>query len=101
MKVVLDAGALGDLERIRKWIERDNPDASRRVIVRLFDTFDLLAAFPNMGHAGLDEGTREWTVPGLPYVIVYEINAELDELIITAVSTGRERGGGGIARRVL
>jgi toxin ParE1/3/4 len=66
MKVVLDAGALGDLERIRRWIERDNPEASRKVLIRLFETFDLLAALPEMGRAGLDEGTREWAVPGLP-----------------------------------
>jgi hypothetical protein len=36
-------------------------------------------------------GTFEWVVPRLPYIIVYELDAAQDQLIIAAVSHGAQR----------
>jgi plasmid stabilization system protein ParE len=90
MKVVLDSRAVRDLENIRSWIEQDSAKAARDVILRLFETFDLLATFPGMGRAGRDEGSREWPVPGLPYLVVYEPDSDRDQLIVTAVFHGAQ-----------
>jgi plasmid stabilization system protein ParE len=38
-----------------------------------------------MGHAGRAPGTLERVVPRLPYVIVYEIDAARDEVVIVAI----------------
>lgn len=38
-----------------------------------------------MGRAGRDEGTREWVVPRLPYIVVYEVHEEQAEVIVIAV----------------
>ena len=35
MKIVYRKSALGDLESIRSYIARDNPDAARRVVERI------------------------------------------------------------------
>jgi toxin ParE1/3/4 len=43
-----------------------------------------------MGHAGRDEGTFEWVVPRLPYIVVYEIHPERDEIIVAAVVHGAQ-----------
>jgi toxin ParE1/3/4 len=55
------------------------------VIERLYGSAELLTAFPRMGHAGRASGTLEWVVPRLPYVIIYEIDAARDEIVIAAI----------------
>jgi plasmid stabilization system protein ParE len=49
---------------------------------------ELLRDFPRIGHAGIDPGTAEWVVRGSPYVIVYEVHMDHDELVILAVFHG-------------
>jgi plasmid stabilization system protein ParE len=41
--------AAEDLERICTWIERDNPEAARRVAKIIYDGCDQLKEFPHMG----------------------------------------------------
>ncbi len=94
MKLVFDEKALVDLESIYNWIAKDNPTAAKAVVERLFASTEHLAAFPQMGHVGRDELTFEWVVPRLPYIVIYEVHAARDEVIVTAVVHGaREREG--------
>ena len=75
MKLVFDEAALADLEGIYNWIAQDNPPAAKAVVERVFASTEHLATFPQMGHTGRDEGTFEWVVPRLPYIVVYEVHA--------------------------
>lgn len=43
-----------------------------------------------MGRAGLDPGSFEWVVPRLPYIVVYEIHRDTDEVIIIGVVHGAQ-----------
>jgi hypothetical protein len=43
-----------------------------------------------MGHIGRDPETFEWVVPRLPYVVVYEIDRQLDQVVVTAVFHGAQ-----------
>jgi toxin ParE1/3/4 len=43
-----------------------------------------------MGRAGRDEGTREWVVPRLPYMVVYEVDEDRNEVIVIAVFHGAQ-----------
>ena len=90
MKLVFDAEALADIENIFHWIARDNPRIATLVVDRLFASIEQLASFPHMGHAGRDEGTREWVVPRLPYIVVYEVVAACDEVLVTAIFHGAQ-----------
>lgn len=95
MKLVFDDLALADLEGVYDWIAKDNPTAAKAVVERVFESVEHLATFPQMGHPGRDAGTFEWVVPRLPYIVVYEINGERDEIIVIAVVHGardREQG---------
>ena len=71
MKLVFDENALSDLEGIYNWIAKDNPRAAKAVVERLFESVEHLATFPRMGQLGRDEGTFEWVVPRLPYIVVH------------------------------
>lgn len=94
MKLVFDDRALADLEGIFDWIAKDNPIAAKAVVERIFGSIEHLARFPQMGHAARDEGAFEWVVPRLPYIVVYEIHRDIDEVIIISVMhAARDRGG--------
>ncbi|HEV1998964.1 MAG TPA: type II toxin-antitoxin system RelE/ParE family toxin [Xanthobacteraceae bacterium] len=85
MKLVFDAKALQDLEGIFDWIAEDSPANARGVIERILASVERLGAYPEMARAGRVAGTREWVVPRLPYIVVYEVRRDRDELVVTAV----------------
>jgi hypothetical protein len=54
---------------------------------RKFAEIDRLGRFSNLGHHGVVLGTLEWTVSGLPYVIVFERREE--EIIVLGMFYSR------------
>jgi addiction module RelE/StbE family toxin len=85
MKIVFDTKAIGDLEGIFDWIAEDNLANARAVIERILASVERLGAYPEMARAGRIAGTREWVVPRLPYIVVYELHRDRGELVVTAV----------------
>jgi len=85
MNVVIREAAYGDLDRIYSWIARDRPRAAQRVIDRVLNSIELLGLFPDLGHAGRLAGTCEWVVGGLPYIIVYTVDRDAEEITVVAV----------------
>lgn|SRR5689334_18559226 len=88
MKLVFDDRALSDLEDIFNWIAKDNPAAAKAVVERIFSSVEHLAKYPQMGRASRDDGAFEWVVPRLPYIVVYEIHRDSDEVIVVAILHG-------------
>jgi toxin ParE1/3/4 len=91
MKVRLRARAVRDLDGIFDWIAADNPNAAANVVRRIRDRIALLATpgLEHMGHPGRDEGTREFLVA--PYIVVYEVDEDRDEIVVLAVLHGARR----------
>lgn len=83
MRIVFRARALRHLHEIEYHIGQDNPKAAARVIVRLETAINTLADHPLLAPAGTVPGTRQLTVPGSPYLVVYRVAA--DEITILAV----------------
>jgi toxin ParE1/3/4 len=75
--------AFAHLSAIQAYIAKDRPGVAHKVGKRLRDSFDFLCRFPNLGRDGTKKDTREWPVPGLPYLIVFEVWR--DTLIIHGV----------------
>jgi len=76
-KVRWTAQAVGDLQAIRRYIERDSPQYGRLVAERLFDATSRLEAFPSSGRIvpELDrEDVREIIIG--EYRIVYRIETD-------------------------
>lgn len=90
MNVFFRDKAYADLKQIYDWISRDRPNAAVGVIERIFETLDHLALFPMMGHAGVEPETYEWVVPGIPFIIVYEIDEPAQELRVIAIFHSRQ-----------
>lgn len=90
MKVIVRDAAYRDLDQIYVWIAKDRPQSADSVVGRILESADRLGHFPFMGHLGRAPGTYEWVVPGLPYIVVYKINVEHDELEVVAVFHGAQ-----------
>jgi len=94
MKVVVHEAAAGDLDDILEWISKDNPRAADELVRRILTRTDRLAipGLSHIGRPGLAEGTRE--LVEAPYIIVYEVDEEADEITVLAIVHGaRNREG--------
>ena len=81
MEILWSVPAAEDLERICAWIERDNPEAARRVARAIYEGCAQLKAFPNKGRASrCMSGRRELAFPPLPYIAVYQIKEAVVEI---------------------
>ena len=94
MKVTFEPAARDELDQIFGWIAKDSPRAAIAMIARI-ETKVMQLANPelvNMGRPGFVEGTRElieW-----PYIIVYKVREDRDEIVIVSVVHGsRDREG--------
>jgi plasmid stabilization system protein ParE len=84
------ARAARDLAEIEAYISTDSREAARAVASRLRKSFDLIASRPEVGRPTPTPDIREWSVPGLPYVIPYRVKRDRIE-ILRVWHTGRER----------
>ncbi len=76
MRLALAEPAARDLDSIIAYIALDNPAAAEKVFRAIADAALSLTDFPEMGQRGRLADTRELTVPGLPYQIVYHIDGD-------------------------
>jgi plasmid stabilization system protein ParE len=88
MRVTFEPAAQDDLDRIFEWIFQNNPRAALATIDRIERKAIQLATpgLAQMGRPGIVEGTRElleW-----PYIIVYRVDADRQEIVILAVVHG-------------
>jgi plasmid stabilization system protein ParE len=81
--------ALRHFSSIGAYIAKDDPHAALRVGRRIRAICDLLAKSPAIGRSGVLAGTRELSVGGLPYVIVYRVDA--DDVVIAGIYHHRQR----------
>jgi toxin ParE1/3/4 len=73
MKVKWVRLALSDLDEAGEFIAQDNPEASSRVLKRIWDAVQILADHPHSGRAGRVPGTRELVIAGTPFIIPYRV----------------------------
>lgn len=90
MNVSFTPQARDDLAGIRDWIAEDDDHAADRVIARIVQTAMMFGQFPMLGRLGAVEGTREFSVVGLPYLIVYRIASETEVDVLTVLHTRRK-----------
>jgi toxin ParE1/3/4 len=83
--------SLTHIAGIHFYIENRSSRAATRIVGRIFAEADRLAQFPQIGHVGAVPGTFEWTVRGFPYIIVHEIDADADQVIVLGVFHGAQK----------
>jgi len=88
MKIVIREGAADDLDKIYAWIAENNPRAAREMVIRIHDRIARLEheSLAHMGRPGRVESTRE--LVEYPYIIVYRVDDDADEILILSVIHG-------------
>ncbi len=77
MKLRYTRLAHDDLATLFQFIAKDDALAAQKVSRAIRAGIDRLIQFPSYGRAGDVEGTRQFVVAGVPYIVVYEIEDEL------------------------
>ena len=90
MKVRFTLEALQHIAAIGFYIESRSARAATHIVGRIFAEVDRLGEFPQLGHIGIVPGTHEWTVSGLPYIIVHEVDEAKDEIVVLGVFHGAQ-----------
>jgi toxin ParE1/3/4 len=73
--------AIRDLREARAYIAMDDPTAAAEVVARLQRSIELIAQRPQVGRPTSDASVREWSIPGLPYVVPYRLTSDTVEII--------------------
>ncbi|TDR89619.1 type II toxin-antitoxin system RelE/ParE family toxin [Enterovirga rhinocerotis] len=90
MRIRATSSAERDLVGIRRYISVDNPRAAQRVVGRIRSSAMRLVDQPEIGRPGERDGTREWVVSGLPYIIVYRVDWTRAEIVLLNVFHGAQ-----------
>ncbi len=77
MKLRYTRHALNDLVGQLEFIAKDDVVAAQNVSRSIRAGIDRLVLFPSYGRVGDVKGTRQFVVSGMPYVVVYEVDAEM------------------------
>jgi len=81
VRVRWDPQAVDRLEAAGDYIARDSPAAAARVVTRIIDAADNLAAHPLLGKLGRVTGTRELVIPRTSYIVVYRVRGQVVEIL--------------------
>jgi plasmid stabilization system protein ParE len=81
MRLRFTARARRHLNDIALYIAERNPDAAHAVGCRIREVTELLPHLPYLGREGTLPNTREMVVPGLPYVIVCQVEADTVDVL--------------------
>ncbi|OJX11592.1 MAG: toxin Y4kP [Caedibacter sp. 37-49] len=73
--------AVVDLQKLRAYIQKENPKAANTIAKRIYEAIDLLSSHPGMGRAGRVPYSRELIISGSNYIISYRVKAERIEIL--------------------
>jgi len=77
-----------EIDVIRAYIAETNERAADRVVARILQSIQYLETFPELGRRGRLPGTREPSIAGQPYLVIYRIEGDLVR-ILTVIHTSR------------
>ena len=73
MKIEWVRSAWIDFEEAIDFILQDNPEAARKMAMRILQAARLLTEHPGAGRAGRVPGTRELVIVGTPFILPYRV----------------------------
>jgi plasmid stabilization system protein ParE len=90
--ILLSPDAVEDIERLRSFLDQNNPDAARRALALIWTAIDRLREFPDLGMPTEDADIRQIVVRfgASGYIVRYASLPEDGNILITRVWHGRE-----------
>ena len=88
--ILLSPDAVEDVERLRTFLDQNNPDVTQRALTRIWTAIERLREFPTLGIPTKDPDVRQIVVRfGASGYIVRYI-AEPNDIVVTRIWHGRE-----------
>ncbi len=81
MRLRWTGDAINDLVSLRRYIEKDKPGAARDMVLKITDAVTNLQDQLHIGRPGRVPYTREFVVPGTPYIIPYRVKRDIVEVL--------------------
>jgi plasmid stabilization system protein ParE len=90
--ILLSADAVEDIERLRSFLNQNNPDAARRALALIWTAIDRLQEFPDLGMPTGDADIRQIVVRfgASGYIVRYASLPEDGSILVTRIWHGRE-----------
>jgi plasmid stabilization system protein ParE len=90
--ILLSPDAVDDIERLRSFLDQNNPDAARRALASIWTAIDRLQEFPDLGMPTDDAEIRQIVVRfgASGYIVRYARLREDGNVLITRIWHGRE-----------
>ena len=73
--------AADDLEAITNYLFENTPEHRERIVRTLYNAPASLLEFPHRERPGGKEGTRELVLLPLPYMLVYNVEANITHIV--------------------
>ncbi len=77
--------AILNLDQEARYIAKNDPQAARLVVDRIYHTVSLLKDNPSLGHPGRLPDTRELIIPKTRYIVPYRVVQRLQRIEILRV----------------
>jgi plasmid stabilization system protein ParE len=89
--ILLSPDAVADVERVRSFLHRRNPDAAKRALAAIWRALDQVMVFPKLGVATADADIRQIVVRfgSSGYIVRYTVLSDGD-ILVTRIWHGRE-----------
>ena len=90
--ILLSPDAVQDIERLRSFLDQNNPEAARRALALIWTAVDRLQEFPDLGMPTEDADIRQIVVRfgASGYIVRYASLPEGGNILITRIWHGRE-----------
>lgn len=90
--ILLSPDAAEDVERLRTFLDRDNPEAAKRALAVIWKTLERLQEFPGMGTPTEAADIRQITIQfgAYGYIARYVALSETGDILVTRIWHGRE-----------
>jgi plasmid stabilization system protein ParE len=90
--ILLSPDAVMDIERLRTFLDQNNPGAARRALASIWTAIDRLQEFPTLGmpteHVDIRQVVIRFGASG--YIVRYAVQAVTADILITRIWHGRE-----------
>jgi toxin ParE1/3/4 len=73
--------AATDLEHITDYLFENAPGRAAELVREIYNAPSAPLTFPYRGRPGRKAGTREFVLPRLPYIVVYQITGEVIHIV--------------------
>jgi len=90
--ILFSPDAANDLERVREFLDINNPEAAKRALRVIFAALEKLETFPDLGRPTEDADIRQIVVRfgAAGYIVRYMILADRGDVLILRLWHGRE-----------